>query len=42
MAIFIHDKRHTGFPQVDGGRRVPREIGRHSLVSEHRYMSPRA
>ena len=24
-----HDMRHTGFPQVDGGQRDPRELGRH-------------
>ena len=24
-----HDMRHTGFPQVDGGQRDPREMGRH-------------
>ena len=24
-----HDMRHTGFPQVDGGLRDPREMGRH-------------
>ena len=27
------------FPQVDGGQRDPRVLGRHSLVSEHRYTS---
>ena len=26
-----HDMRHTGFPQVDGGQRDPRGMGRHSL-----------
>ena len=25
-----HDMRHTGFPQVDGGQRDPREMGRHN------------
>ena len=25
-----HDMRHTGFLQVDGGQRDPREMGRHS------------
>ena len=30
-----HDIRHTGFPQVDGGQRDPREMGRHSLHSCH-------
>ena len=34
-----HDMRHTGFPQVDGGQRDPRDLRRHSLVSEHRYTS---
>ena len=34
-----HDMRHTGFSQVDGGQRDPREMGRHSLVSEHMYTS---
>ena len=29
-----HDMRHTGFPQVDGGQRDPREMGRH-IVSIH-------
>ena len=24
-----HDMRHTGFPQVDGGQRDPREMGCH-------------
>ena len=24
-----HDIRHTSFPQVDGGQRDPREMGRH-------------
>ena len=24
-----HDMRHTGFPQVDGDQRDPREMGRH-------------
>ena len=22
-----HDMRHTGFPQVDGGQRIPRDRG---------------
>ena len=39
MAIFTHDKRHTGFPQVDGGQQDPQKIGHYSLVSEHRYTS---
>ena len=26
-----HDIRHTGFPQVDGGQRDPRDLGRHIL-----------
>ena len=26
--------RHTGFPQVDGGQRDPREMGRHKLVKK--------
>ena len=34
MAIFTHDIRHTGFPQVDGGQRDPREMGRHSFPVE--------
>ena len=25
-----HDMRHTGFPQVDGGQRDPREMERHN------------
>ena len=24
-----HDMRHTGFPQVDGGKRDSRELGHH-------------
>ena len=24
-----HDLRHTGIPQVDGGQRDPRDLGRH-------------
>ena len=34
-----HDMRHTGFSQVDGGQWDPQEMGRHNLVSEHRYTS---
>ena len=34
-----HDMRHTGFPQVDGGQRDPREIWRHKLVLELRYTN---
>ena len=34
MSIFTHvwvsDMRHTGFLQVDGGQRDPREMGRHN------------
>ena len=26
-----HDMRHTGFPQVDGGQRDPREMGHHIM-----------
>ena len=26
-----HDMRHTGFPQVDGGQRDPRKLGRHKF-----------
>ena len=26
-----YDMRHTGFPQVDGGQRDPREMGRHNV-----------
>ena len=29
MAIFTHDMRHTGFPQVDNGQRDPWKMGRH-------------
>ena len=25
-----HDMRHTGFLQIDGGQRDPREMGRHT------------
>ena len=28
-----HDMRHTGFPQVDGGQRDPREMGHHRAVN---------
>ena len=35
MAILLmygsHDMRHKGFPQVDGGKRDPREMGHHSM-----------
>ena len=35
MAILLmygsHDMRHTGIPQVDGGQRDPRDLGRHNL-----------
>ena len=34
-----HDMRHTGFSQVDGGQRDPQEMGRHSLVSEPRFIN---
>ena len=34
-----HDMRHTGFPQVDGGQQDPQEMGRHSLVSEPRFIN---
>ena len=27
-----HDMRHTGFPQIDGGQRDPRDMGRHRLT----------
>ena len=30
MAIFTHDMRHIGFPQVDGGQRDPQEMGPHN------------
>ena len=30
-----HDMRHTGFPQVDGGQRDPREMGRHTQAESH-------
>ena len=30
------DMRHTGFPRVDGLSTDPRDLGRHSLVSELR------
>ena len=26
-----HDMRHIGFPQVNGGQRDPREMGRHKF-----------
>ena len=26
-----HDMKHPGFPQVDGGQRDPREMGRHNV-----------
>ena len=29
-----HDMRHTGFPQVDGGQRDPRESGRHNSAND--------
>ena len=33
MTIFTHvwsyDMRHTGFPQVDGSQRDPRDLGHH-------------
>ena len=34
-----HVMRHTGFLQVDGSQRDPREMGHHSLVSERRYTN---
>ena len=27
-----HEMRHTGFPQVDGGQRDPRESRRHTIA----------
>ena len=27
-----HDMRHTDFPQIDGGQRDPREMGRHTTL----------
>ena len=33
LMYMSHDMRHTGFPQVDGGQRDPREMGRHTDCS---------
>ena len=30
-----HDMRQIDFPQVDGGQRTPRKLGRHKLGSTH-------
>ena len=35
-----HDMRHTGFPQVDGGQRDPRELGRHKMYRCSTKMCP--
>ena len=32
-----HDMRHRGFPQVDGGQRDPREMGRHIISIKYDY-----
>ena len=32
-----HDMRHTGFPQVDGGQRDPRDLGRHKFAPSPFY-----
>ena len=34
-----HNMRHTGFPQVDELSTDPRDLGRHSLVSELRFIN---
>ena len=40
LLIYVsRDTRRTDFPQVDGPSTNPREMGRHSLVSELMYTS---
>ena len=34
-----HAMRQTGFPRVDGLSTDPRDLGRHSLVSELRFIN---
>ena len=37
----FHDMRHTGFSQVDGSQREPRELRRHSTLGTfHSLLDP--
>ena len=39
VAIFTHDMRHIGFRKLTVVNETPRDLRRHSIVSEPRYTS---